>query len=53
MGLALLNEGMLAVTGNELSAIAVGDAYCTVIDGCQEVFELTRSQTGRSSGSPP
>ncbi len=44
-GLALLDEAMLAVTGGELSAIAVGDAYCTVIDGCQEVFELTRSQT--------
>lgn len=43
-GLALLDEAMLAVTGGELSAIAVGDAYCTVIDGCQEVFELTRSQ---------
>lgn len=44
-GLALLDEAMLAVTGGELSAIAVGDAYCTVIEGCQEVFELTRSQT--------
>jgi DNA-binding CsgD family transcriptional regulator len=43
-GLALLDEAMLAVTGGELSPIAVGDAYCTVIDGCQEVFEFNRSQ---------
>lgn len=43
-GLALLDEAMVAVTGGELAATVVGDAYCTVIEGCREVFELRRSQ---------
>lgn len=44
-GLALLDEAMIAVTEGELSPVIVGDAYCTVIEGCWEVFELRRSQT--------
>ncbi|GAA5119165.1 LuxR C-terminal-related transcriptional regulator [Haloechinothrix salitolerans] len=44
-GLALLDEAMVAVTAGGLSPVLVGDAYCTVIEGCWEVFELRRSQT--------
>lgn len=37
-GLALLDEAMVAVTARELSPIVTGMIYCSVIDGCQEVY---------------
>lgn len=43
-GVACLDEAMVAVTGAEVSPIVVGDAYCTAIEGCQEVFDLSRAQ---------
>jgi len=41
-GIALLDEAMVAVGAREVSPIAVGDAYCTVIEGCEELFDLHR-----------
>jgi DNA-binding CsgD family transcriptional regulator len=41
-GVALLDEAIVAVEANEVSAIATGDAYCTVIDGCVELFDVAR-----------
>lgn len=43
-GVALLDEAMIAVETQDLSPIAVGDAYCTVIDGCVELFDVRRAQ---------
>jgi tetratricopeptide (TPR) repeat protein len=42
-GLALLDEAMISVEACELSPIAIGDSYCTAIEGCQEVFEVRRA----------
>jgi DNA-binding CsgD family transcriptional regulator len=41
-GIALLDEAMVAVTGEEISAVAVGDSYCTVLDACQELLDVER-----------
>ena len=43
-GLGLLDEVMVAVTGDELSAIVTGLMYCSVIDSCQEAHALRRAR---------
>lgn len=40
--MALLDEAMISITAREVSPIAVGDLYCTVIDACEELFDLRR-----------
>ncbi len=48
-GMALLDEAMVSIEAGELSPIATGDAYCTVIDACAELFDLARCRAWTES----
>ena len=43
-GVALLDESIFAIAAQQLSPVAVGDIYCTAIDGGAELFDLRRVQ---------
>ena len=48
-GLALLDEAMIAVIAGELSPPVTGMLYCSVIDGCQQVYALDRAREWTSA----
>jgi DNA-binding CsgD family transcriptional regulator len=50
-GIGLLDEAMVSVESGQLAPIVVGDAYCTVIDACAEIFDVRRLGTWTQSFS--
>lgn len=48
-GMALLDGAMVSIEAGDLSPLATGDAYCTVIDACSELFDLGRCRAWTDS----
>lgn len=44
-GVALLDEAMVSMAASEVPPVVVGDAYCTVIDACHELFDTRRCES--------
>jgi DNA-binding CsgD family transcriptional regulator/tetratricopeptide (TPR) repeat protein len=48
-GIALLDEAMVSIEARELTPFWTGDAYCTVIDACAELFDVARCRSWTES----
>jgi DNA-binding NarL/FixJ family response regulator len=48
-GMTLLDEAMASIEARELTPFATGDAYCTVIDACAELLDVSRTRAWTES----
>ncbi len=48
-GMALLDGAMVSIETGDLTPLATGDAYCTVIDACSELYDLERCRAWTDS----
>lgn len=40
---ALPDEAMASVIAGEVTSLVAGDVYCSVLEGCQETFDVRRA----------
>lgn len=48
-GVALLDEAMASVIAGDVLPVLAGDIYCSVLEGCQEIFDLRRAHEWTTS----
>jgi DNA-binding CsgD family transcriptional regulator len=48
-GVALLDEAMVSVLTGDVLPVLAGDIYCSVLEGCQEIFDVRRAHEWTTS----
>jgi DNA-binding CsgD family transcriptional regulator len=48
-GVALLDEAMVSIEAGDVSPLIAGNVYCSVLEGCSELYDIRRAQEWTSA----